>query len=54
MITRHDTPAFVRLGIEVHDDTMKIGVITRGDDELNPVAFRKGRRFALRLLEERQ
>ena len=54
VITRHDTPAFVRLGIEVHDDTMKIGVITRGDDELNPVAFRKGRRFALRLLEERQ
>lgn len=51
-ISRHGTPALIRLGIEVHDNTLKPGLPSVGDNELNPRAFRKGRRFAVRLLNE--
>lgn len=36
----------VDLGIEVSDDSLKPGGLLNGDDELDPVAFYKGRRFA--------
>lgn len=46
VITREGTPGLVYLGIEVNDDSLKPGGISNGDDELRPVAFYKGRRFA--------
>ena len=52
VITANDTPALLRLGVDVHDTSMKAGVRVRGDNELLKVGFRKGRRFALRVLQE--
>ena len=50
-ITREGTPGILYVGIEVQDDSLKTGdVSTGGDNELNPVAFRKGRRFGLNRL----
>ncbi|MFH1301602.1 MAG: carboxypeptidase regulatory-like domain-containing protein, partial [Planctomycetota bacterium] len=46
-ITREGTPGILYVGIEVHDDSLKPGGFSTSDNELNPVAFRKGRRFAL-------
>jgi beta-lactamase regulating signal transducer with metallopeptidase domain len=51
-LTREGTPGLLYVGIEVKDDSLKEGIITTGDDELDPVAFRKGRRFAFTHLEE--
>jgi hypothetical protein len=51
-LTREGTPGLLFLGIEVKDDSLKEGVLTTGDDELDPVAFYKGRRFAFTHLEE--
>lgn len=48
--TRHGTPGILYVGIEVQDDSLKPGGIAMGDNELNPVAFRKGRRFASKRL----
>jgi hypothetical protein len=42
------------VGVEVFDDTLKPGGISKGDNELNPVAFNKGRRFGWREFEELQ
>lgn len=53
-ITRHGTPGLLFVGIEVQDDSLKPGGIANGDDELNPVAFYKGRRFGFTSLEEIQ
>lgn len=54
VITQSGTPAFVRLGIDVHDTDMSqlIGKPSVGDNELNPKGFTTGRRFAVRLLQE--
>ena len=52
VVTREGTPALVFLGIEVRDDSLKPGGIAQGDDELNPVAFYQGRRFAFTFFEE--
>ncbi len=38
------------VGVEVYDDSQKPGGVSQGDDELNPVAFHKGRRFAYTLI----
>ncbi len=46
-LTREGTPGILYVGIEVHDDSLKPGGISFGDDELNTVAFKKGRRFGL-------
>lgn len=54
VITRHGTPAFVRLGVEVHDTSMPIGIVLKGDEELNPKGFQKGRRFAIKLLKHKE
>ena len=51
-ITRHGTPGLLFVGIEVQDDSLKPGGQFDGDDELNPIAFYKGRRFAFSLFEE--
>lgn len=52
-ITREGTPGILYVGIEVHDNSLKPGGISTGDNELNPVAFMKGRRFGLSRLVER-
>ncbi|NND99820.1 MAG: hypothetical protein HKN47_21070 [Pirellulaceae bacterium] len=49
VVTAEETPALLYLGIEVRDDNLKPGIAMRGDHELHPVAFRKGRRYAYRL-----
>jgi 5-hydroxyisourate hydrolase-like protein (transthyretin family) len=45
-VTTEGTVGLVYVGVDVQDDTQKPGLGTEGDNELNPVAFRKGRRFA--------
>jgi Carboxypeptidase regulatory-like domain len=51
IITREGTPMLLHVGIPVLDDSLKPGGISTGDDELRPIAFRKGRRFAFDYLE---
>ena len=51
IVTAEETPVLFFLGIEVNDDSLKPGGIANGDNELDPVAFRKGRRFAMSLFE---
>lgn len=50
IVTREGSPGILSLGIEVRDDSLKPGGIGPKDDELNPIAFRKGRRFAFKYL----
>jgi hypothetical protein len=51
-ITREGTPGLLFVGIEVKDDSLKPGGVKQGDDELSPIAFYKGRRFAYSEFEE--
>ena len=51
IVTAEETPVLFFMGIEVNDDSLKPGGIANGDQELNPVAFRKGRRFGMSLFE---
>ena len=47
-VTREGTPGVLYVGIPVIDDSLKPGVrrnVSDGDRDLDPVAFRKGRRF---------
>jgi hypothetical protein len=44
--TVEGTVGLLYVGVDVQDDTLKEGGVSEGDDELNPVAFFKGRRFA--------
>ena len=53
VLTREGTPALVFLGIQVHDDSLQAGGVAQGDNELRPIAFRKGRRFAFNFFEEK-
>ena len=53
-ITREGTPGLLFVGVEVQDDSLKPGGRTSGDTELQPIAFRKGRRFAFSNFEEAQ
>lgn len=51
--TSDGTPGLLFVGIEVHDDSLKPGGLAgQGDQELDPVAFHKGRRFAFHYFEE--
>lgn len=51
--TKEGTPGLLFIGIEVHDDGLKAGVPSDGgDNELSPIAFNKGRRFAYTFFEE--
>jgi hypothetical protein len=50
--TKDGTPGLVFVGIEVHDDSLQPGGISDGDNELRPIAFRKGRRFGFKFFEE--
>ena len=50
-VTREGTPGLLFIGIEVKDDSLQPGGVYDGDHELNPVAFRKGRRFGFKLFE---
>ncbi len=51
-ITREGTPGVLFVGVEVQDNSQKPGGVSTIDDELNPVHFFKGRRFAWRSFEE--
>ncbi len=50
--TREGGFGWVFVGVEVHDDTLQPGGAAGGDPELDPVAFRKGRRYGYRLVWE--
>ncbi len=50
-ITREGTPGCINVGIPVTDDSLKPGGVSSGDNELNPVAFRQGRRFGLEIFK---
>ncbi|MEX2140548.1 MAG: hypothetical protein WD894_14895, partial [Pirellulales bacterium] len=50
--TREGTPGLLFVGVEVQDDSLKPGGVSSGDDELEPIAFFKGRRFGWAALEE--
>lgn len=51
-ITREGTPGLLFVGVEVQDDSLKPGGPTVGDRELQPIAFRKGRRFGFNNFEQ--
>ena len=51
-LTREGTPGLLYVGIEVLDGSLKPGRASTGDNELDPVAFQKGRRLAWTRLEE--
>ena len=44
-VTRERTPGVLYIGIPVIDDSLKPGGFMNGDNDLDPVAFSKGRRF---------
>ncbi len=46
-VTREGTPGVLYVGIPVIDDSLKPGGATNGDNDLDPVSFRKGRRFGV-------
>jgi beta-lactamase regulating signal transducer with metallopeptidase domain len=48
--TREGGYGAIFVGVEVHDDSLKPGGVSSGDEELRPIAFRKGRRFAYSLI----
>jgi hypothetical protein len=48
--TREGGYGAIFVGVEVYDDSQKPGGFSQGNDELNPVAFHKGRRFAYTLV----
>jgi hypothetical protein len=48
--TRESGYGAIFVGVEVHDDSLKPGGVSSGDEELRPIAFRKGRRFAYSLI----
>ncbi|MFO1095875.1 MAG: carboxypeptidase regulatory-like domain-containing protein [Planctomycetaceae bacterium] len=50
--TNDDTRGIVYVGVEVQDDAQQPGGSAEGDNELTPIAFNKGRRFAFTFLEE--
>ncbi len=49
-VTREGTPGVLYVGIPVIDDSLKPGSVTNGDNDLDPVAFHKGRRFGFESL----
>jgi beta-lactamase regulating signal transducer with metallopeptidase domain len=49
--TREGSYGAIFVGVEVHDDSLKPGGVA-SDDELSPIAFRKGRRFAYSLITQ--
>ena len=51
IVTAEESPVLFFLGIEVTDDSLKPGGRMQGDHELDPVAFRKGRRYAMSLFK---
>ena len=51
-ITNEHTPGQIYLGIEVKDTNLAPGRPARGDSQLNPKGFWKGRRLGLAILDE--
>ncbi|MGB7342718.1 MAG: carboxypeptidase-like regulatory domain-containing protein [Pirellulaceae bacterium] len=51
IVTAEESPVLFFLGIEVNDDSLKPGRPIQGDSELDPVAFRKGRRYGMSLFK---
>ena len=51
-ITREGTPGVLFVGVEIQDNSQKPGGSSTGDNELNPIHFFKGRRFAWTSFEE--
>ncbi len=50
--TREGVYGVIFIGVEVHDDKLQPGGISNGDDELNPVHFYKGRRYAYKMFAD--
>jgi hypothetical protein len=50
-VTREGTYGALFVGVEVRDTNVKPGVPLQGDEALNPVGFRKGRRFSVKIVE---
>jgi hypothetical protein len=50
--TREGGHGAIFVGVEVHDDNLKPGGLTSVDDELRPIAFHKGRRFAYKMIAQ--
>jgi hypothetical protein len=48
--TREGGHGAIFVGVEVHDDGLKPGVLSYRNVELDPIAFHKGRRFAYSLI----
>jgi hypothetical protein len=51
-VTSEGTPGLLFVGVEVKDNSLKPGGVSKGDDELSPIAFYKGRRFGFTEFEE--
>lgn len=50
--TREGTYGVIFVGVEVHNDKLQPGGISTGDDELNPIHFYKGRRYAYKFFAD--
>jgi len=50
-LTREGAYGILFVGVEVHDTNVKLGERMPADVDLHPVGFKKGRRFAWRLIE---
>jgi hypothetical protein len=50
--TREGGHGAIFVGVEVHDDSLKPGGVGPANNELSPIAFNKGRRFAYSLIVE--
>ena len=50
-VTREGTYGALFIGVEVRDTHVKLGMPAEGDQALNPVGFRKGRRFSVKIVE---
>jgi len=53
IVTRHESPVLLHQGVEVHDTNVKFEIPLKGDENMNPVGFHKGRRFSLHWLTEK-
>jgi hypothetical protein len=50
--TREGVYGVIFIGVEVHDDRQQPGGASNGDNELNPVHFYKGRRYAYKMFAD--
>jgi hypothetical protein len=53
-VTREGTCGMLVVGAEVNDTNVVVGVPVRGDQNLDPVGFYKGRRFGFKIIAEKE